>query len=170
MLFFLVFLHVCMPRSSHLQAHGGWDQRSLGHPPTRRAKAPSGPAAGFSATHLVYRPSGSDWSCIGWGPPPLPGRGSVQRWDPATRTSSIWSRSSQPARQGRETVSVQSRCFRIYSAPLRKHVLSRVLRVGINPLLWSISPLTIPTPHAVKIGKEKKKKKELFFVTDAKQK
>lgn len=138
-----------MQKSSHLQAHCGWDQQSLGRHPTRRAKAPSDPAAGISSTRLVYQPSGSDWSCIGWGPPPSPGRGLVQRWDPATQTSSIWSLSSQPARQerergGGETVSVQSRCFGTHSAPLRKHVVSRVLRVSINPLLWGFSPPNYP--------------------------
>lgn len=44
----------------------------------------------------------------------------------------------------RETVSVQSRCFGTHSAPLRKHVVSRVLRVSINPLLWGFSPLNYP--------------------------
>lgn len=124
----IFFQNYIPSRHPYLQAHGGWDRQSLGRPPTRRAKVPFCPAAGCAATRLARLPSGSGWSCRGWGPLLSLGRRWVQRWDPATQTSSIWSLSSQPARQGRwrkRSLVVQSRCFGIHSAPWG-NVLSRV--------------------------------------------
>lgn len=116
--------HTCVQAAAYLQAHGGWDQQSLGHPPTRRAKVPAAPAADFAARRLARRPSSIGWSCTGWGPPPSPGTALARKWVPATQTSSIWSLSDQPATQEREggkgSIGVQSWCFKIHSAPSRE--------------------------------------------------
>lgn len=102
--FFKLHVHTCVQAAPYLQAHGGWDQQSLDRPPTRRAKVPAGPAADCAATRLAHPPSGSGWSCTGWGPLLSPGTALAQRWDPATQTSSIWSPSDQPGTQEKSKV------------------------------------------------------------------
>lgn len=112
-----------MQAASYLQAHGGWDQQSLGHPPTRTAKVPAALAADYAAKRIAHPPSGSGWSCTGWGPLLSPGIALVRKWVPATQTSSIWSLSDQPATQKRvkRINRAQSCCFKIHSAPSREH-------------------------------------------------
>lgn len=99
---FKIQAHTHVQAASYLQAHGGWDQQSLGHPPTRTAKVPAALAADYAAKRIAHLPSGSGWSCTGWGPLLSPGIALVRKWVPATQTSSIWSLSDQPATQKRE--------------------------------------------------------------------
>lgn len=110
-----IYANTWVPTATYLQDHGGWDQQSLDHPPTRRAKVPAGPAADCAATRLAHPPSGSGWSCTGWGPLPSLGTALARKWDPARRTSSIWSPSDQPGTQkkgegGKRSLGVQSCC------------------------------------------------------------
>lgn len=118
--------YICAQAASYLQAHGGWDQQSLGHPPTRTSKVPAALAADYAAKRIAHPPSGSGWSCTGWGPLLSPGIALVRKWVPATQTSSIWSLSDQPATQKREDGNGSIEC-RVVALRSTQHLQGNML-------------------------------------------